>query len=355
MKIIICIFLLSISHLLSQTVKSINGVPSNGNIVRILGEGFGKKNPAAPLKWDNFENGEIGKKLENGWYTETREGPHPTYVNDILRKGSSVSVKQDYTYGIQYNNIFGLVNQSVDKVYITFYKYVTTSGGGCRNHKPIGLRGGSPGQWDTPEFRHDIYPETKSGHCYGADCNGKIVANSWKNGYKFPTGTWNRVEYYVDMGTPGTATGAWYFWWDHVLQNSWINFVYRSSSCNWSNIYIQGFFARDRNNAAAYIWNDDVYIDITQARVEISDTETWSTNQHREIQIPISWSDNSIDFQFNQGSFENGDQVYLFVIDSNGAVNVNGYPVKIGYNVDAPASPTWNPDTNSNPQKVVGN
>ncbi|MCD6288604.1 MAG: hypothetical protein J7M12_05765, partial [Candidatus Hydrogenedentes bacterium] len=53
---------------------------------------------------------------------------------------------------------------------------------------------------------------------------------------------------------------------------------------------------------------------------------TWSACTHREIQIPTAWSNDTITFTVNQGSFPYG-TAYLYVVDSTGAWNENGYPI----------------------------
>jgi len=81
-----------------------------------------------------------------------------------------------------------------------------------------------------------------------------------------------------------------------------------------------------------YVYGDDFYADYTIARVELSENSTWdtTTRKHLEIQPATSWSDSSITITLNQGSFQEGDTVYLYVIDENGVANTNGYPLNIG-------------------------
>ena len=63
------------------------------------------------------------------------------------------------------------------------------------------------------------------------------------------------------------------------------------------------------------------------------------TRHHREIQIPLQWSGSQIVVDFNKGSFEDGDPVYLYVIDSSGGVSA-GFPLTIsGAPPSAPSAP----------------
>jgi hypothetical protein len=328
--------------------------------ITITGSGFGAKNPAVPLKWDDFEGGTTGNDLGNGWYIENRGGPMPKYAADVIRPGSGLSVKQDYMWpgeaaytneeSAQYGNMFGLVNLSPSRAYyVSFYRYARTSGAPSRNYKPLALRGGAPGQWNDPEFRHDIYPSDGSGHLYGADCSGASVADKWPNAYNFPTETWNRVEYYIDRGEPGVANGGWYYWWDQSLRSSYPNVVMRTADCHVTNLYISGYFARNtiinsvvvNTWVGAYLWHDDVYIDTTQARVELCDAGTWSARSRCEIQIPSAWSATSVTATANRGSFACADAVYLYVVDADGNANANGLPVTLcSGDALAPASPS---------------
>lgn len=78
------------------------------------------------------------------------------------------------------------------------------------------------------------------------------------------------------------------------------------------------------------LWIDDVYVSLGngKARVEIGNAQTLEACTHREIQIPTSWSQNSITVTVNQGSFANGANAYLFVVGSDGKANEKGYKIK---------------------------
>lgn len=77
-------------------------------------------------------------------------------------------------------------------------------------------------------------------------------------------------------------------------------------------------------------WMDDIYVDNTFARVVIGNASTFAASSQREIQLPETWSNSAVTFKVNAGAFQVNQQLYLYVVDSTGAVNTNGYPVKIG-------------------------
>jgi hypothetical protein len=75
---------------------------------------------------------------------------------------------------------------------------------------------------------------------------------------------------------------------------------------------------------------DDIYIDNTFQHVVIGNASTYSASTHFEVQPPTSWSATSAAVTVNQGSFANGASAYLYVKDSTGAVNSNGYSITFG-------------------------
>jgi len=68
-------------------IESINGVMSDQHVVSILGNNFGEKNPAAPIIWDTFEEGEEGIYLSNlsQWVHNVNRGP--IYSNNYSYSG----------------------------------------------------------------------------------------------------------------------------------------------------------------------------------------------------------------------------------------------------------------------------
>jgi hypothetical protein len=75
----------------------------------------------------------------------------------------------------------------------------------------------------------------------------------------------------------------------------------------------------------------EIYVDNTLSRVEICNANTKSVSDHCEIQLPeTTWNNNQVQIKVNQGSFSNGQNAYLYVIDSSGIVNQNGFLVTIG-------------------------
>jgi len=154
---------------------------------------------------------------------------------------------------------------------------------------------------------------------------------------------WSRLEMHLKLSNPaGTANGIAKTWMDLHSNTNASNVVTKASG-NTNTIYSVLLPGMMSGAAKAYkIYIDDVYIDNTIARVEIGNASTWYACTKREVQIPTLWSDTgtSITITLNQGSFSNLNNAYLYVIDADGNVNENGYPLSDGGGGATPPLPS---------------
>ena len=93
-------------------------------------------------------------------------------------------------------------------------------------------------------------------------------------------------------------------------------------------------------------WVADVYADTTWARVMIGNSPTFTGTSDREIQIPVAWSNGSIQAQVNINAFPAGQKMYLFVVDSTETASV-GFPITAGTTTTT-STPAPTPDPPSN-------
>jgi hypothetical protein len=143
---------------------------------------------------------------------------------------------------------------------------------------------------------------------------------------------WSRKEFWYRMGDD---PGQRFKFWENAEQLK----DYTSPSAfpngigaQWGDYGYPTYIALGfwiRYGSEGYVQMDDIYLSTTQARIELGDKSTFSSCTLREIQIPTAWSSSSITFTANQGSFKEGDTVYLYVVDADGNVNANGYPIII--------------------------
>jgi hypothetical protein len=163
----------------------------------------------------------------------------------------------------------------------------------------------------------------------------KPVCNGVSAYFDFPNNAWIHQTIFIKQGTPNTADGKVIFWVDGVKvteETAMITATTGSTSTRAIFGYYMGLETEDPayTNQVFELYFDDIYIDNSWQSVWVGNSMTWNGSGHREIQLPSVWSDNSITVMLNQGSFQNGQQAYLYVVDSNGNVNANGYPITIG-------------------------
>ncbi len=337
----VAVLLLGVRAGAQPAVSQINGELVHQGQVQIFGAGFGQKSPAAPMVFDNFEGGTPGTRIGGGWYTSSaRPDYYPTYSDVMSRRLDGQSARLNFTDG-NYNSTLALVHleelmgNPQLPLYVSGWFYNTTTGAPSRNVKLISFRGGPTGSMDAPELRCDFYPATSGGHIYAVDCDDTGLMQDWGLGNEMYSNAWHRLEAYEDVQTGYTL-------WRDLGEWGTISGVLHGQDCYFRNLYLMHYFATDTGTprpSMEFYW-DELYIDTTKARVELGDAATWAACSHREIQIPSAWSNDSITINVNQGSFQDGQPAYLYVVDGTGAVNQQGLPVTMGGVFQADTPPT---------------
>lgn len=330
-------------------VTAVSGTLNQGASVTITGSGFGTKAAAAPLKWENFENGALGSNLSTlGWSTYNVSGSSPApSVSDLNAYGQGTkSAIKNIRQGIEdfsgsYFTGFGGATEG----YISLYFNWNTADGSSPS-------GGGIFKWirfntnqvysGVPSFGQTYQPGWFYEY-FNSGTSRNTVWNQYDAKYTPPRGNWSRMEMHWKLSNPGgTSNGMAETWVNFAKNMNQVNVVTRQSGDN-STIYSVLLPQMCSGAGENYrIFVDDVYIDNTIARVEIGDASTWGACTKRELQIPTAWSDRSISVKVNQGALGNLQTAYLYVVDANGNVNSNGYPLSL--QASAPTVP--NPPLN---------
>ncbi len=303
--------------------------------VRIEGSGFGAHADNSPndpstlsVKFDDFENGVNGQPVQNGWFCD---GTRPVYTNQNQRTGSGLSSYHHFHDNI-YRCFIGLADLGATEIYMSYwrrldltylidpknFKELRFHGTNARENPMItwGVNAApAPGQDLTVAF----YADEAAGTCW--------QGGLYRNGY------WDRRELWIRIGdNPGQRFKLW----ENAQQI--VNYASPSDFPGGSGPYLGddgtfqyfglGFYLRSGSDGVTQF--DNVYIDNTQARVEIGNAVTWTGCTHREIQNPTAWSDTSVSVTVSQGSFLNGSKAYIYVIDANGNVNSQGFAITLG-------------------------
>jgi PKD repeat protein len=313
----------------TPAISGFTGTMTHGTAVTINGADFGSKSPAAPLKWEDFEGHTNGADvlIADGWNDAVfaKYSSAATYAGTLgmhcdFSLSTNVSVRFDHAW--------------TSEIYIDVKQRFIPSSTPTRNYKPMLLYGscnhGLPDDNEFPQVH--LYSEntcTWDGSLKTESRGGLGVSDSEylasANGLM---GSMHHMQTYMKLSTPGVADGKIFHWLDCVNRSDRTNVLNRDgvhAAEYWKQLRIGYYFAHDAidgcpapvGSGGAYY--DDVYIDSTQARVEIGNASSYDACTFREIQIPTSWSSTQIQVTFNAGAFAQDDPAWIFVIDSNGA------------------------------------
>lgn len=377
-KIFITILILIIPNL-SWAAPNITGVLGdfvNGQNIIINCSSFGIKNPVAPYKYDDFSFGsdKIGQAIsedasggvaweyfsscastgavtpETGFrYSQS----HPRFSGDI--SGWKYFGWNDNYECYQGTNYLTLAKaDGYDEAYWSMWILSET------NNQNAKVRNVKIANWNNaqngyPQGRWDLYPmnSESNGHVYVLSC-GSEYSNQWGVGaleFSYGYEQWNRFEGLLDVGDVGVANGSYTVYKNNALLKSTGNLMIRNDeTCLKPDTFYFTHYHDDIDTEYdppipyENLYHGEIYFDITRSRVELCNDSSWNARSHCEIQIPNTiWNNSQLQIKINQGSFNDGDAAYLYVMDENGEVNTSGYPITIGAgspDIIAPNSPS---------------
>jgi hypothetical protein len=153
----------------------------------------------------------------------------------------------------------------------------------------------------------------------------------WTSPSQFGDGIWERFDMTAINGVYqpfilGKNSNSPQWTWN-LQSESTVGFLFGAGKDYGSNINLD------------YYGYDDIFIDFTQARVEICGESTWMGRSSCNIQIPQVWSASSLNVKVNPGSLASG-PAYLYVVDSSGVANANGFPITLGGGSNPLSAPT---------------
>ena len=350
--VLLFLFVLFINIVIAAPVVDPIGVSLvDGGSFSITGNYFGTKSPVEPILWDTLDNIPEYAELVDGDIIPTQRGswdtiPCPTCFWYENRKGEN-DAGVAYTSPVKYctNNprVSGTPNYCVyrkgdfddtvitdtNKLYINWWFYSE-----AETEQLIGsnkfIR-----VWEDKIGNLGRSSWTPYHMTYDGDPNHDGIPTNSINDYHQWGGfgsTWHNLE--VEMDSSGDIQhgyGTFIASRDgEIIHN--IGDIWAITPMD--NIHRFGFDSGNRSHFPTEThYFGHVYIDSSFAKIMICDISDWSQreNSHCEIQIPSGGWDggNTIQFTANQGSFTGAEDIYLFVIDSDGTVS-NGVPVSFG-------------------------
>ncbi len=342
---IICAFMISSTNVIAApSITSVSGSAVNGNIVTISGSGFGSKTQASPLisSYDNpnpANNWHNGTFVGSKWYT--RDDP-PFGTSEAYRR--SGLYQSDHYVNCRYNGEYERVgytdaNTSTEDYYVSFWHLITaptfTCAGGGGNSKIWYWAWNSDG---TSKMMEAYQAASSSGgtattYMAGVDGYSGNLNGVWDNFLSWlPYQHWHHIELVAHGSSDGFGTTL-----RTMIDGRQARYLhgFNFSSSHTMNAWRFGVCSGNNMDGGSILL-DQIYVDNSMAHVfisdkpDISDWLNYPNFAHNEIQVCSSWSDSSITFTLNQGSFASGQTVYLYVVNAEGEINTPGYPITIG-------------------------
>lgn len=339
-------------------ISAVAGSYAQNAAVTITGSGFGTKPVAAPVVWDD-SSGTLLSKWTGGWpncstnatYNIAPRAPirgiNPPHARVGKYYAGAHAEENGYCGGwdVMLFKSFSGVTTPVN-IYASWYQRAD-------DNWVFGL--GSPADdnykvidWTTdatPYGQTDVYgtynpspTSTTSIPVWAFSPGMGRTTTDWGGNATNPMGgTWTKVEAILrwSAGTDGRL---------QVVDNGNLQIDYTGITDNapsGTRTFGIGGYARSRDvNNWRYF--TDLYLDTTWARVMLGNASTLTASTKREMQIPSAWSNTSITITANLAAFSEGQTAYLYVFDSTGRSNANGYPVALGTSTSRPPAPPTN-------------
>lgn len=357
--------------LAAPIITNVNGTLSHRQLVTISGSEFGSKSTPHPIVWDDCSGTNVTAKWSGAWPEPVAQpNSTPRYTTPINGVATAHGNTTKYLAGRAYDgagtgsgypkNVMVWKNRTVTNYpvysYISWYQRVDPSSSFGDNFK-----------WFDYSTRNSPYTMSTStdsnwyleyvggvGNSFHVNDDGGSITNvgpNWTLDYlgnskyhgssKNITTQWVKIELVIKYTN---QNDGWYdIFEDGVLKkngshpHSYNGPTDKYTSTTLRNEAIGGFSRLGGENNWRYF--NDIYLDYTQARVMLGNAPTLAACTIREPQPATQWSIGTITINVNAGKLTTGQKAYLYVIDSNGTVNSNGYEVTIGNSVSAPVTP----------------
>jgi len=331
----------------APSITGVTGTVSHGNSVTIAGSGFEAKSAAAPTLWDDCSGTNIKTLWDNflygpTGYTNCDSGTmNPLAYRTPAEVGRSVALPHShitkYMSGSQsclvtedgndvmpwiYTDISG----STAYTYISWYRRLDPNwvwGDGDKNFKDFA--------WcdtlNSTPYSCNLYLSH-----YGPEAPN--YEGSWYSNTALTPVTNLAHERLETKWVKTEIIAYWHSSTGYIKVYEDGTLKMHETGATWSGdgpqcLSIEGFFRTPNDNNWRYM--ADIYIDYTLQHVLIGNANTLAgSTTIRAVQIPSAWSDTSITATINQDAFADSATAYLYVVDTTGTANTNGYEITFG-------------------------
>jgi hypothetical protein len=338
----------------------ITSAPTNitdGQNITITGINFGANGPNVVV-FDDFEKGTNGNNLSDTihnaqigtWKDLSSMDPYyPTYSNLNSHSGS-LAMRSDWNIGSTGSSVRYVspeISSYQNKIFFSFWLYLPQGQVIPGASGPYGSNWKLYWLFSNSGFQNDYVGATQASSL--PDTMGQFFPVSWLDGSQnrasvdwmntpFVNGRWSRIDVNLIGNTSVGSIAAWFT--DSAnkryLMGSDNGRTLDDGTTGWRYLNLPGFARSDTNSNTYY---DDIYVASglgAQARVEIGNNQVYENCTNLAIITPNSWSNNQITATVRQGSFHEGDNAYVFVVDSNGTTSA-GRQITFSGSVNPPA------------------
>lgn len=322
----------------APSVDDVTGNLSAGQTMTVLGADFGIKEPAAPIRWETFDDGVDGAALSTNADWPAYDGPGGgTRYSAVSPHSGGLCVFNYVQQGDPNDREFGTNNFHFAEADEIYYSYVyrhegTDVGPAVQKNGRINATGNlynGPGVVALSDSYVYYHPGDAAVYPADDDGTGRYFSSS-----ALGSSAWSRHQIFGRLSQPAGAANGLIWVSVGTERKTFANIVTRitGESFRYSSIILGTMFANidDEPGAQHDMYVDDVYIDSTRARVELCAGSSWDQRGVCNPQPPTSWLDGAIEATVNAGEWQGGQTAYVYVVDADGVANATGHEVVLG-------------------------
>lgn len=316
------VFLCAVSTatLAAPSVSTVEGDFQDGGEIKISGSGFTDAQ-AATVLYDQLDNQPVIASLSDGSAVPEDSGPwthNPEGYGQkitVVKSGDLRTKKASAVYYGKRRSYLGyptaLDGKSNRSLYVSWWYKPSAAVDNGGSNKFIRI-------WDQRDGNGTRISWTQM-HMTFNDLND--TSPNWWSTQPTPN-AWNHLEIFVDADQNLIQT-----WLNGEISHN-ISTFQKANTSEGLDVGLIGFDPSIGDNYDSYSFRmTDIYISLSKARVELSDSSNYDPTSHREVLLVKDWSDKTITANMKLFSFDSLQGLYLYVIDKDGNVNKTGFPV----------------------------
>lgn len=325
----------------TPAIASVAGTFTADETITITGSNFGTKGQAAPLIYESWESGVSGEYINQhqaAWANSYTSTTGSAYSNLDAVNGS-LSVRHS-TASESWGDNFRTFAPS-ETIFASYWLKLTD----VDYNEDVTMkfaRVSSNATASDPYGDNGSFGIASGNPCCTASCS---VCSSFMFYYVNNTGgytgalpgsylnwvddEWMRIDMEIVLADVGQSNGRFDARVIGLDSDTNENVANRSASFQLTEFWTGMSAAKSGAGEAITFWLDDVYVDNTWARVELTNNADYVLSTVRVLQVPLTWGTSEITATLKPGPFTNGQTAYVHVITGDYAIS-SGEAIQIG-------------------------